>query len=198
MTEQSTNISMKELKRQRNRGYFINATKHIIITDGVESVSVRGVAEAAGYTYATLYSYFTDLNELLWDTKQDMIHDVVKTMLEKTSNIPMNSDGLKQMFADYTSYYLQNPNVFKFFYFHKLIQPDRPDTMEEPDFNGMMVSAFQGLVQEGKLMETEVEAVGHTCIYAIHGLLTLYLSGNGNLTEEGVLRELDKILGYML
>lgn len=198
MKEHGTSSSKKELRRQRNRAYFLDAAKHIIITEGVEGVSVRRVADAAGYSFATLYKYFADLNELLWETKQDMILDLVKTMQGNKRKNFMNRDCLKQLFRDYTTYYLKNPNVFKFFYFHKLTQPDRPGAEAEPDFNGMMATAFQGLVKEGKLKESEVEVVGRTCIYTVHGLLTLYFSGNGELTEEGVYRELDLILGYLL
>ena len=39
----------------------------MIFQHGVSSVAARGIAEAIGYSYATLYHYFTDLDEPLYE-----------------------------------------------------------------------------------------------------------------------------------
>ena len=53
-------MEKKEIQEQRMRGYFIQATKEIIKGEGIKSVSVRNIADRAGYSYATLYNYFKD------------------------------------------------------------------------------------------------------------------------------------------
>lgn len=55
----------KELKRKRMRLYFIEATQKVISTEGYSAISLRKVADLAGYNGATLYSYFEDLEELI-------------------------------------------------------------------------------------------------------------------------------------
>ena len=45
------------------------AARSIILQDGVTSVTARAVAELTGCSYATIYHYFKDLNELLLKTK---------------------------------------------------------------------------------------------------------------------------------
>src|SRR6056297_2543377 len=45
--------------------YFIDATADIIASDGVEKVTVRKVADLAGYNIATLYNYFKNLDHLI-------------------------------------------------------------------------------------------------------------------------------------
>lgn len=47
-------------------GYFIDAANQIIENEGIESVTIRKVADIAGYNSATLYNYFNDLNHLLF------------------------------------------------------------------------------------------------------------------------------------
>ena len=180
--------------------YFLDAAKEMIINEGVESVSVRKIADVAGYSYATLYNYFQDLNELLWCLKQDMINDLVELLQKKMSDVSLDSDGIKRLFNIYISYYIENPNVFKFFYFHNLAKPNRKleDIGIEPDFNVMMKETFRNFVLEEKLREIDIEVVGKTCIFTVHGMLTLFLSGNGELTEESLNNELDKIIDYLL
>ena len=53
-------MDKKEIQRQRMMKYFIEAGKQIILEEGVKNVTVRKVADLAGYSYATLYNYFED------------------------------------------------------------------------------------------------------------------------------------------
>ena len=199
MKEKNVFDQRQNLKRQRMKMYFLDAAKEMIANEGIESVSVRKVAEVAGYSYATLYNYFEDLNELLWEVKRVMINDLAAFMQKKIHHVSLDKEGVKRLFKIYCSFYFKNPHVFKFFYFHKLIQPSRKSEDREvaPDFDRMMKETFKGFVTEGKLREMDLEVVGKTCIYAVHGMLVMLFCGNGDLTEESVYKELDKMIDYL-
>lgn len=66
----------KNIKKDYVKSKFVEAAKAIILQDGVLSVTVRRIAEITGYSYATIYHYFQDLNELLLETKLSMILDM--------------------------------------------------------------------------------------------------------------------------
>ena len=51
------------MKRQRVMDYFINATIDIVSESGIDSVTLRSVAEKAGYNSATLYNYFENIDQ---------------------------------------------------------------------------------------------------------------------------------------
>ncbi len=187
------------LKKERVKTYFYEATKDMIIIDGVESVSVRKVADKAGYSYATLYNYFEDINELLWEVKLIMISELVelKQTIEENKSI---KEGLKSLFGTYIRYFLEFPNIYKFFYFYKVTQPIKNSDNHkiEPDYEAMMRAVLNGFVLDGTLKDKDLEVVGKTLIYSLHGILTLYFSGNGGITEESVYNELNKIIDYLL
>lgn len=44
--------------------YFINATIELMEKEGIENLTIRKVAEQAKYNSATLYHYFSNLDEL--------------------------------------------------------------------------------------------------------------------------------------
>lgn len=44
---------------------FVSATSDLIDENGIKNVSIRKIASRAGYSSATMYLYFTDLEELL-------------------------------------------------------------------------------------------------------------------------------------
>ncbi|WP_193708453.1 TetR family transcriptional regulator [Alkalibaculum sporogenes] len=187
------------LKKQRVKAYFHNATKEMIIIEGIESISIRKVAEKAGYSYTTLYNYFKDINELLWEVKLLMINDLVELKKDIVENENIK-DGLKSLFGTYIRYFFEYPNIFKFFYFHKVTQPTKndDDRKTEPNYEAMMMSVLNGFVLEGILKDKDIEVVGKTLIYSVHGLLTLYFSGNGDITEKSVYNDLNRIIDYLL
>lgn len=190
----------KDYKRQRIKGYFLEAAKEIIINEGVENVSVRKVADIAGYSYATIYNYFRDVNELLWEVKGVMINDLIEVIQKKMQKAVYDTAGIKSLFRAYTAYYFENPNVFKFFYLHSINRPNAgtDDGVAEADFGAMWTETFKGFVLDGKLQERDIEVVAKIFIYTMHGLLTLSFSNNGDLTEENVYKDLDKIVDYLL
>ena len=192
--------SNKNLKKQRTRKYFLKAAKEIIIQEGHEHVSVRRVADIAGYSFPTMYKYFKDVNELLWDAKQDMINDLVIYMHNAMPQEVYDINLIKKLFHTYIEYYFENPNVFKFFYFHQLTKPHEGENHTELqiDFTAMWKETFKGFVLNGRLQANDVEITAKTLIYAIHGILTLYLSSNGDLTRDNVYKDADKIIDHLL
>ena len=54
------------LRQRRIMGYFIEAADAIIKEEGIDALTIRKVADKAGYTSATLYNYFDNLNHLLF------------------------------------------------------------------------------------------------------------------------------------
>ncbi len=191
----------KDIKRQRTMKYFLEAAKEIIENEGVENVTVRKVADMAGYSYPSLYSYFEDLNELLWEVKSFMILSMVEA-LQKTEVLPVDDiGGIKAVFKAHIAYFLEHPNIFRFFYFHRFQKPGRvhEDALKEPDYGAMWNETFKELVLSGQMKAQDIEVVAKSIIYAIQGMLTLHFSNNGDLHNEGnVYRDLDKIVDYLL
>jgi AcrR family transcriptional regulator len=191
----------QERKRNRTKTFFIDAAKEMIIGEGVESVSVRKVAELAGYSYPTLYSYFADLNALLWEVRQDMVKDLVLTMSQHTAMTATGTVELKHIFKAYIGYYLENPNIYEFFYLYPLAKPAQKaeDSDSAPDFQAIWSETFKEFVMSGKLRAEEIGTVAKILIYAIHGMLNLSFTNNGDLNErENLNRDLDRIVDYLI
>lgn len=183
------------LKTQRVKSYFIQAAKEIILNEGAENVSVRKVAELAGYTYTTLYNYFADLNELLQETKNVMIQEVMEYMQRTTPNIINDLEDLKKVNRSYMAYYVDHPHIFMFFYSYRL-NPVERSTVEIPDYSKLYQETYRSFVLKGIIQEKDVPVIAKTIIYAIQGLLALYFSDNG-MTEIDY-ESIDKITDYLL
>ena len=53
------------LKKQRVQNYFIDAAIEIAREGGMEAITLRSIADKAGYNSATIYNYFDNLDELI-------------------------------------------------------------------------------------------------------------------------------------
>ena len=55
----------KEALQRENTIRFIEAAEELIDEHGIDNVSVRKIAEKAGFHNSTIYLYFKDVNELI-------------------------------------------------------------------------------------------------------------------------------------
>ncbi len=58
-------INKKDLQKQRTMRFFIDATKEIAEEEGINKISIRNVANRAGYNSATIYNYFENVDSLI-------------------------------------------------------------------------------------------------------------------------------------
>lgn len=185
---------MKLNKRDRISKLFIDIAKEMIINEGIQSVSVRKIADEAGYSYATIYNYFDDLGSLLWAVKKDLIKDLIDWMKDyKVTNL----NGIKQLFHRYIEYYIMYPNVFKFFYFYTLnISIDEIE--KEFNFSQLWSNTFSVIMDEFHLTIVDIEVISKCLIYSIHGLLTLHFSQNGSTNMHTICSDVDQIIDYLV
>lgn len=65
----------KELQTAKMYKIFINATVKVIEQEGIDRVTVRKVADVAGYTASTVYNYFDELSHLVFFASMRHLED---------------------------------------------------------------------------------------------------------------------------
>jgi AcrR family transcriptional regulator len=113
-------MNNKEIQEQRMKGYFIQATKNILKGEGLKALSVRKIAEQAGYSFATMYNYFRDVNELVFLCASDFQEECREFVDEKTKKIPAGKEKLKAMTMAYIDYFVEYPGIFDLFYLERV------------------------------------------------------------------------------
>lgn len=186
----------KNIKKDFVKSKFVDATKSIIYKEGVLSVTARGIAEKTGYSYATIYHYFRDLNELLLEAKLSMIRDMLATdgMQPVRSEDPL--ERIKQQARMTAEYFIDNPNIFGFFYQFKMDESSIV-AMRSLELEKAYYGDFMPFVESGAIHETDIPAISRAIIYTVFGSITIYLSNNG-LTREEVLTDIDNTINLFL
>ena len=113
-------MDKKQIQEQRMKGYFIDATKELLRGEGLSSVNVRSVADKAGYSYATLYNYFKDLNDLIFECVKDFQAECESSVKSKIKKNEHGKDRIKATVLAYVEYFTEYPGVFELFYLERM------------------------------------------------------------------------------
>ena len=113
-------MDKKEIQERRMKGYFIDATKELLKGEGLSAVSVRSVADKAGYSYATLYNYFKDLNDLIFECARDFQTECETSVKSKIKKSEQGKDKIKATVLAYVEYFTEYSGVFELFFLERM------------------------------------------------------------------------------
>lgn len=187
---------VKEVQKERMKKYFIEAAIRIIREEGVDAVSVRKVADIAGYSYGTIYNYFSDLNHLLWYASMGFINEMINIYKE---NDIEDVEEFRETYMKYLEYYMENPNIFQLFFCHQL--GESPEELKNKVNDGSLmnhlISGLNRLVAKGLIEEFEVPSICSILINSLHGIVLMYFSNKNQITKQEVYSNLNEIINYI-
>jgi len=169
----------KEIQEQRMKGYFIQATKNILKAEGLKALSVRKIAEQAGYSFATMYNYFRDINELVFLCASDFQQECKEFVDDQTKKTARGKDKLKAMTMAYINYFVEYPGIFELFYLEKVGDLGHRQTtidLISNSLDSICESEWEYCIEK-KLMDIkEAELLKAQLRYMVVGSLLLYLN----------------------
>lgn len=194
-------MSNKEIQVQRMRRYFIDAAKAILKEEGVKKLSVRKVGERAGYSYATIYNYFKDLNELLSYCLADMLEDAYRMLVEEKEEGLDPRSQLIRYGERYFTYFSENPVLFDLLYVEDL--GTVPESVTEklgelPSVGQLLLATIAECAQAGYILEDEVEVLAELLASSIHGKLLFSLKRRSLEPMDKVLETIRREIGYLI
>lgn len=190
---------MAPKKKDDTAKKLLDAAKRLVHSEGHEAVTVRKVAELTGYTYPLLYHYYHDLDGLLWALRLSMIEDMIDELGTPPDKEADTMETLRNAFLRYMDYFFEHQNVYRFFYFHSFKRPPDDNGYAEVERRLMALRTeyFSGLNNLGEDFAGQSEITAKTIIYAIHGIITLALSFNGDLKLETAASDLNALISYI-
>lgn len=100
------------MKRRRMWTYFIDATEELIKEEGIQQVTIRSVAEKAGYNSATIYNYFSEFSHLLFFASFKFLKPYLTHV---TKEMKKQDDPIQKYLIAwecYSEYSFKNPDIF--------------------------------------------------------------------------------------
>ncbi len=183
-----TSHDRREVKRERTREAFVQATARIIEREGDQAAAVRRVAHEAGYTLATLYQYVANQDELLWRARSALVR---KVALDLAVASPPKIDSwiaLRDEFERFVVYFMERPRVFRFLYGRALDPAAKPmaAASESEALAAAMAPAAAFLAgRPGCPPQAAAEALENAS-YALMGMLCIAVGGNDGMGGEAL------------
>lgn len=109
-------------KKYMKMARFIDATKQIIETEGIENITIRKVSEVAGFNSATIYHYFDNLDELIYFSAIGYTSDYVKDLHGYISKYDNYIDRYFSVWECFCNHAYRNPKVWKLLFSGKFTE----------------------------------------------------------------------------
>jgi len=189
-------MSRKEFQKKRKRGYFIEAAKKIIREEGTQNLTVKKVADLAGFAPGTLYNYFSNLNALyaycveeFWNECKIQVERSVKNIEDPKEKIIVSSNA-------YANYFIDNQNVFKLIFLEDL--KNVPEDIKEKVYNPEVVKLLGEYLKQLTEGKKEIEKLGNIVANYIHGILLFFIMDRADETREEINNLLKDNINYIL
>lgn len=190
-------LGNKKIQKSRMWKYFIDATVGIIKEEGIKHVTIRKVADRAGYNSATIYNYFSELSHLVFFAS-------MKLLKEYTEDVAVYMDKGKSPLDKYIlawecfcKHSLQQPDIFHAVFIMDLgdhpeelikryyevypaelinIPEDLKPILIERNMSKRGKSILQSAAKEGQINENQVDDLNEITILIWQGMLTNILN----------------------
>lgn len=159
-------IGKEELKKQ-NTIRFINATREMIDSEGLENISIRKISKKAGFHNSTIYLYFEDLDQLVMLASMKYFREYsysLELQSKKQLSPTENFLNIWELFID-TS--MEKTHIFYNFFFGK-----RSENLQE-----IMSLYYEIFPEERDKFSDEIESmyfgknITERCLKLLHSII---------------------------
>ena len=109
----------KEIQKNRVMIVFIEAAESILRKDGIDGLSIRKIADAAGYNSATIYNYFQDIDHLLLFASVKYIKEYIVALADFLNDDMTSMEKYFAIYEVFNQYAFSSPEIFYNLFFGK-------------------------------------------------------------------------------
>ena len=178
---------------------FIRAAQTILESEGLEGISARKVAEKAGWSYATIYNYFKDINHLLWHCIPAYIADIHENIIASVGDEP---DGLNQLLKAhkaYVQFFIERPKIYKLMFLSDFGPPPTELTrnLADPVLGRGQEEVLKLCARQGLIDNEDIQLIGELIVVAVNGVLYLQATGKVPFSSLDLDQKIDGYIRYI-
>ncbi len=166
--------SPEQRDRQRNR--IRAAAGEVHAERGTGGVTARAIAQRAGVSTGTLYSYFSSLGELMRSLWLEPVAIVNRELEETARAHPEPTDRIRALLTKYAAFARENPEVYRgalLFVRPESHDKPEPQPLAELPFHRLLCDALREGQLRGDFRRQEVDEQAQLLWAGLHGALGL-------------------------
>ena len=166
----------REHQRQELREAILTAAAELFVEQGYDRFSLRQVAERIGYSPTTIYLYFENKDDLLFQVADEGYRRFSEQLIAVLDRVKDPLKRLQEMCRVYVRFGLDNPA------YYNMMFCQRPDSLEHARAHGekpgsglleRVAQAVQEAIDAGALPRGDAASYGDAMWAAVHGIVTL-------------------------
>lgn len=172
-------IERKEREKAEMRRRIVDVAVKMIVEEGYEKVSIRNIADKIEYSPATIYLYYKDKDQLLYDVQTEAFATLAREFLEKVNHAdPFKR--LEQLAHAYIEFSRNHPEFYDLMFIIKapmnaLVEMDKWEN-GDPAYDGLY-NLMQECIDK-KVVKFKDPTVATLSVWAFaHGFVSLHLRG---------------------
>lgn len=173
----------RERSRQEMRTAILAAAGRLIAADGVESLTIRAVAQAVGYSAGALYEYFDSKEAILTSLYFDGADGLGVHCERAVAELPPSAtavDALRALGQAYRRYALDHAELYRLVFGGFKTPPTAPEVdcpgETRGGFGTLMRIAIRG-IEEGSLVDLPPPVIAFAAWTSVHGFVSLEITG---------------------
>ncbi len=168
-------------EREQLRQEILDAARDLFIREGYESLSMRRIAEKIEYSPTTIYLYFKDKSDLLYNLCEETFARLVREFKgleqESSDSVVCLRKGLRA----YVEFGLKYPNHYRVTFMSPAEPEAKSDKYLNPNSMGMKAFGFLPrlvgeAVRQGKFRNVDVLITSQALWAAVHGVTSLLIA----------------------
>ncbi|MFD1360911.1 TetR/AcrR family transcriptional regulator [Lentibacillus salinarum] len=146
-------MNNKEIQMQRMWQYFVDATVEIIDQKGIENVTIREIANKAGYNSATIYNYFQEVSHLIFFAALNYLNKFIEELPTYMDKGDHALDRYLLSWECFCKHSFEEPEVYYAIFLADL--GDRPEELLTYYYSVYQSDVFQDFTEDIKILITE-------------------------------------------
>ena len=194
----------KEKQKTEIRRMILDASMKLFVEEGFENVSIRKIADLIEYSPTTVYLYFKDKNEILFN-----LHEVCFQKLAEYNEglwvIKNPLMRLHKMGENYIRFGLENPGFYDLMFIQRSPMAAIEKTAEcewtsGDTALGRLKEAVSEAMEMGLIIKGDVDAISMAIWGMVHGLVSLAIRDRFNklVGTEKVVPMMNQALNWLL
>ena len=207
------------IKKRRVMMYFIEATQELILNEGIENLSIKKIADTAGYNTATIYNYFEDLEELILYSSIDYLKIYLKDLKSEINSNMKAIEIYETIYKVFVHHSFEKPEIFHTLFFGKYsyklekiikkyyeIFPDditgqtdiTKSVLVEGNIHNRDLPVIKQMIKEGSILEEEAPYIMEAIVRIHQSYLENILQQREKISLEEHEIKFFKIFNFLL
>ena len=207
------------IKKRRVMMYFIEATQELILNEGIENLSIKKIADTAGYNTATIYNYFEDLEELILYSSIDYLKIYLKDLKSEIKSNMKAIEMYETIYKVFVHHSFEKPEIFHTLFFGKYsyklekiikkyyeIFPDditgqtdiTKSVLVEGNIHNRDLPVIKQMIKEGSILEEEAPYIMEAIVRIHQSYLENILQQREKISLEEHEIKFFKIVNFLL